>query len=106
MTLMGFLSSSSVHNTLENKERALLPSVHQCCIYDLMGLFTLLLSQLVTGGRDTTALLESLNTAYDSAPSMRVRYLLQETHKDDVSARVATVHCIYKPVKSMLLHNS
>ena len=70
------------------------------------GVFTLLLSQLVTGGRDTTVLLESLNTAYDSAPSIRVRYLLQETDKDDVSVRVATVHCIYKPVKSMLLHNS
>lgn len=88
MTLMGFLSSSSVHNTPENKERALLPSVHQCCMYDLMGLFTLLLSQLVTGGRDTTALLESLNTAYDSAPSMRVRYLLQETH-----SQCESCHC-------------
>lgn len=60
-------------------------------MYGVMRLLTLLLSQLVTGGRDTTALLESLKTAYDSAPSMRLRYLSQETHKDDRSVLIPAV---------------
>ena len=43
---------------------------------------TLLLSLLVTGGSETTALVESLTTAYSSAPSTRLRYLQRPRKKE------------------------
>jgi len=42
---------------------------------------TLLLSLLVTGGSETTALVESLTTAYSSAPSTRLKYLQRQKEK-------------------------
>jgi len=48
-----------------------------CFLYNL----TLLLSLLVTGGRETTALVESLTTAYISAPSTRFKYLQRQKEK-------------------------
>lgn len=48
-----------------------------CFLYNL----TLLLSLLVTGGRETTALVESLTTAYISAPSTRFKYLQSQNEK-------------------------
>lgn len=50
------------------------------CVFKLN--LTLLLSLLVTGGSETTALVESLTTAYSSAPSTRLKYLQRQKRSD------------------------
>lgn len=69
---------------------------------------TLLLSLLVTGGRETTALVESLRTAYSCAPSTRLKYLQRQltNKKFDCNNmnRVETSWCILHRITTKTYH--